>query len=171
MLVLILVNGLQVFKLLQILVLSGVKFIFAPLISIGYGFNYFQTVIMTAFGGVLGILFFFYLSRWIIIQFNRLCPLVFSYFTGNTIEKANEILKCGESKKKKMFSRRNRIIISIRRKYGFFGIIFFTPILLSIPIGAFLAQKYYSKRSNVLVYMSLSVVLWSFLISTLFFLF
>ncbi|NOX47468.1 MAG: hypothetical protein GXO89_10890, partial [Chlorobi bacterium] len=152
---LISLNGLQVFKLLQILVLSGVKFIFAPLISIGYGFNYFQTVIITTIGGIFGFLFFYYLSRWIIQQYNRLCPIVFSYFTGNTIERAKQILNCGETKKKKAFSRRNRKIVSIRKKYGFAGIVLLTPVLLSIPIGAFLAQKYYSKRSNVLVYLSL----------------
>jgi uncharacterized oligopeptide transporter (OPT) family protein len=168
---LISLNGLQIFKLLQILILSGVKFIFAPLISIGYGFNYFQTVIITTIGGILGFLFFFYLSRWIILQFNSLCPIVFSYFTGNTIEKARIILNCGETKKKKAFSRKSRTIVTIRNKYGFLGIILLTPVLLSIPIGAFLAQKYYSKRSNVLVYLSLSIVLWSFVISSVFFLF
>jgi uncharacterized oligopeptide transporter (OPT) family protein len=168
---LISLNGLQIFKLLQILILSGVKFIFAPLISIGYGFNYFQTVLITTIGGILGFLFFFYLSRWLILQFNRLCPIVFSYFTGNTVEKAKEILNCGEPKKKKAFSRKSRTIVTIRKKYGFLGIIMLTPVLLSIPIGAFLAQKYYSKRSNVLVYLSLSIILWSFLISSVFFLF
>ena len=171
MLIFNVVNGLQIFKLLQILVLSGVKFIFAPLISIGYGFNYFQTVIITTIGGILGFLFFFYLSRWIIVQFNQLCPIVFSYFTGNSVEKAKEILNCGDTKKKKAFSRKSRTIVSIRNKYGFLGIVLLTPVLLSIPIGAFLAQKYYSKRSNVLVYLSLSIVLWSFLISSVFFLF
>jgi len=32
-------------------------------------------------------------------------------------------------------------------------------VLLSIPIGAFLAQKYYSKKANILVYLSLSVLM------------
>jgi len=171
MLVFNIVNGLKIFKLLQILVLSGVKFIFAPLISIGYGFNYLQTVAITTIGGILGFLFFFYLSRQIIIQYNKFCPIVFSYFTGNTVEKAKEILNCGNSKKKKAFSRKSRTIVTIRNKYGFLGIILLTPVLLSIPIGAFLAQKYYSKRSNVLVYLSLSIVIWSVLISSVFFLF
>jgi hypothetical protein len=168
---LISLNGLQIFKLLQILVLSGVKFIFAPLISIGYGFNYFQTVIITTIGGIFGFFFFYYLSRWLIQQYMRFCPIVFSYFTGDTIEKAKQKLNCSETRKKKAFSRKNRTIVSIRRKYGFLGIILLTPVLLSIPIGAFLAQKYYSKRSNVLVYLSLSIILWSFVISSVFFLF
>lgn len=166
----IFITGIQIFKLIQILIVSGIKFLFAPLISIGYGFNYFQTVIFTTAGGILGILFFYFLSKWIIRQYNKFCPVVFSYFTGEKVEKAKKILNCDQPPKKK-FTRKNKIIINIRRKYGFFGIIFLTPILLSIPIGAFLAQKYYSKKANVLVYMSISVVLWSFFISSIFFLF
>lgn len=162
--------GTSVFKLIQVLFISGIKFLFAPLISIGYGFNYFQTAGITAVGGILGILFFYFLSRWIIRQYYKYCPVVFSYFSGEKVEQAKKILNCQDIPKKK-FTRKNRLIINIRKKYGFLGIILLTPVLLSIPIGAFLAQKYYSKRNNVLVYMSISVVLWSFFISSVFFLF
>lgn len=162
--------GTSVFKLIQVLIISGIKFLFAPIISIGYGFNYFQTAGITAVGGILGILFFYFLSRWIIHQYYKYCPVVFSYFSGEKVEKAKKILNCQEIPKKK-FTRKNRLIINLRKKYGFLGIIMLTPVLLSIPIGAFLAQKYYSKRNNVLVYMSISVVLWSFFISSVFFIF
>ena len=53
----LLIAGIQVFKLIQVVVISGVKFLFAPFISIGYGFNYFQTVLFTTVGGILGMLF------------------------------------------------------------------------------------------------------------------
>jgi len=162
--------GTSVFKLIQVLFISGIKFLFAPLISIGYGFNYFQTAGITAVGGILGILFFFFLSRWIISKYYQYCPIVFSYFSGEKVEQAKKILNCQDVPKKR-FTRKNRLIINIRKKYGFLGIIMLTPVLLSIPIGAFLAQKYYSKKNNVLVYMSISVVLWSFFISSVFFLF
>ena len=164
------ITGIQVFKLIQVVILSGIKFIFAPFISIGYGFNYFQTVLFTAVGGILGILFFYFFSKWIIIQYSKYCPIVFSYFTGEKVEQAKKILNCDQPPKKR-FTRKNKIIINLRNKYGFLGIILLTPVLLSIPIGAFLAQKYYSKRSNVLFYLSISVVLWSFFISSVFFLF
>jgi len=162
--------GLPAFKLIQVVIMSGIKFIFAPLISIGYGFNYFQTVIFTTVGGILGFLFFYYMSKWFIKQYNNYSPIVFSYFTGEKVEKAKEKLN-REPQAKKVFTRRNKLIIKIRNKYGFFGIIILTPVLLSIPIGAFLAQKYYSKKHNMLVYMSISLVLWSFFISSVFFLF
>ncbi|MEZ5067446.1 MAG: hypothetical protein R2847_02715 [Bacteroidia bacterium] len=43
-----------------------------------------------------------------------------------------------ESKKEnkpKIFTKRNRRIITLWRKYGLFGIAFITPVILSIPIG------------------------------------
>ena len=166
----LLITGIHVFKLIQVIIISGIKFLFAPLISIGYGFNYLQTVLFTTAGGILGILFFYFFSKWIIAQYGKYCPIVFSYFTGEKVEKAKKILNCDQPLKKK-FTRKNKIIINLRKKYGFFGIILLTPVLLSIPIGAFLAQKYYSKKSNVLIYLSISVVLWSFFISSIFFLF
>ncbi len=162
--------GIQVFKLIQVVIISGIKFLFAPFISIGYGFNYFQTVIFTTVGGIAGLLFFYYLSKWMIRLYFRLCPVVISYFGGEEARKALQESQCRKPNRKK-FTRKNKTIVNIRNKYGLFGIIFLTPVLLSIPIGAFLAQKYYSKRNNILVYLSLSVLMWSFFISSFYFLF
>lgn len=162
--------GIKLFKLLQVLFISGIKFLFAPLISIGYGFNYIQTSLITAVGGILGIFFFYFLSKWIIAQYNKCCPAIYSYFTGVKSETSRRIL-IREIKIKKKFTRKNKMIINARNKYGFIGIILFTPVLLSIPLGAFLARKYYSGRNHTLIYMSISVVLWSFFISSIIFLF
>jgi hypothetical protein len=162
--------GLKVFKLLQVLIVSGIKFLFAPFISIGYGFNYIQTALTTAVGGILGIIFFYYVSRWIIAQYYKYSPAIYSYFSNEKIELSQQGL-VQEIIARKKFTRKNKLIINIRNKYGFFGIIIFTPVLLSIPLGAFLAQKYYSRRSHTLIYLSISVVLWSFFISSVFFLF
>ena len=84
--------GLKIFKLLQVLVVSGIKFLFAPFISIGYGFNYIQTALTTALGGILGILFFYFLSKWIIAQYYKYSPSIYSYFTGVKIERSRIIL-------------------------------------------------------------------------------
>jgi hypothetical protein len=162
--------GLKIFKLIQVLIVSGIKFLFAPLISISYGFNYIQTALVTALGGILGILFFYFLSKWILRQYYRYSPMIFSYFTGEKIDWSRSILR-SEIQLKKKFTRKNKLIINIRNKYGFLGIIIFTPVLLSIPLGAFLARKYYSGKSHTLVYMSISAVLWSFFISSILFLF
>jgi len=160
--------GIQFLKLLQVLIISGIKFLFAPVISIGYGFNYFQTVIFTTLGGLAGIFFFYYFSKWMIGLYYKFCPVVISYFGGEEARKTLQESQCRKPSRKK-FTRKNKTIVNIRNKYGLLGIILLTPVLLSIPIGAFLAQKYYSKKSHVLIYLSLSVLIWSFFISSLYF--
>ena len=162
--------GLSAIKLIQVILISGIKFLFAPVLAIGYGFNYIETVIITAAGGILGILFFYHLSKWLILQYQKFCPKIIGYFGGSeATQRWYEANKC-KKKKTKVFSKRNKLIINVRKKYGLLGIVLLTPILLSIPIGAFLAQKYYSKKSKVLIYMSLSVLIWSLFLSSFFFL-
>lgn len=161
--------GIQVFKLIQVVIISGIKFLFAPFVSIGYGFNYFQTVIFTTLGGIAGLFFFYYLSKWLIRLYFMICPVVISYFAGEEARIALQESQCRKPDRKK-FTRKNKTIVNIRQKYGLIGIILLTPVLLSIPIGAFLAQKYYSRKSHILVYLSLSVLMWSFFISSFYFL-
>jgi hypothetical protein len=162
--------GLNVLKLLIVVLLSGIKFLFAPIISIGYGYNYFQTIAITSVGGILGLFFFYFLSKWIIHKYYRYCPTVVSYFAGEEAKQRLIDSRCGRDKKKS-FTKKNKFIIKARKNYGFLGIIFLTPVILSIPIGAFLAQKYYSKNKHILIYLSLSVAVWSACLSSMYFLF
>ena len=164
------VVGQNVLELLSVIILSGIKFLFAPIISIGYGYNFLQTLLITSVGGILGIFFFYYLSKWIIKKYYHYCPVVVSYFAGEEAKQKLIQSQCGK-KSKKSFTKKNKFIIKARKNYGFFGIILLTPILLSIPIGAFLAQKYYSKNKRILIYLSLSVTIWSACLSSMYFLF
>lgn len=160
----------NIFKLAQVIVLSGIKFLFGPVLAIGYGFNYLQTVAITTIGGIAGMFFFYFLSKWLIKQYYKFCPILITYFGGEEARKRLEAKPCGQNTAKK-FNRKNKRIISIRQKYGYLGVILFTPVLLSIPIGAFLAQKYYSRRKSVIFYLSLSILFWSACISSVYFLF
>ncbi|MDB4303192.1 hypothetical protein N9934_00180 [Desulfosarcina sp.] len=162
--------GFDILKLALVVLLSGVKFLFAPIISIGYGYNFLQTIILTSVGGILGLFFFYFLSKWIIRKYYRYCPTVVSYFADEEAKQRLIDSRCGRENKK-TFTKKNKFIIKARKNYGFFGIILLTPVLFSIPIGAFLAQKYYSKNKKILVYLSLSVTLWSACLSSMYFLF
>ena len=52
--------------------------------------------------------------------------------------------------------------MKIKIKYGLFGIVVLSPVLLSIPLGSFLTVKYYGiKKTNVL-WLIAGQVLWSF---------
>lgn len=164
--VFILLKSNLAFKIIQVLLMSGIKFIFAPPLSIESGLTYFQTIAVTTAGGIAGIFFFYYLSGGIIRLYRLLIPRLKSLLTEPA---AVTITKTRSTKPKKRFTWKNKLIIKIRKKYGMYGIVLLTPVLLSIPIGAFLANKYYSKNKNVLLYLSASVIFWSFSLSTIYF--
>jgi hypothetical protein len=61
----------------------------------------------------------------------------------------------------KVFTKRNRFIARFRAKFGLPGIIILSPVVLSLPIGAFLLNKYYSKHKFAMPYMVLSILSWT----------
>lgn len=136
------------------ILLASVKFAMTfPLAILEFKFSFFETILWMNVGGILGIFFFAYLSeglnRWIrglIAQRKR---------KRGIIEKPK--------KKKKIFTKRNRRIIRIKQKYGLIGIAITTPLLLSIPIGVFLAVRYYPRSRSKYAYLIGSNIVWSFI--------
>jgi len=145
--------------------ISSIKFLIAPPLSFEIGLSFFQTWIATTIGGLLGVLFFFFLSRGIIVLYQRFLASIVSQYVQyiSTYVRQREFLP---KPPKRIFTYRNKSLVRIRKRYGLAGIIILTPILLSIPLGTFLAIKYYPKQKNILAYLSLSVIVWSFLMSS-----
>lgn len=152
-------------KQLTLILISAVKFLVAAPASYLFGFSFTHTFISLFSGGFLGVLVFFYFGKALIYVFSKEFPLLLravEQITGTNIWNNN-----GLNGKMKTFSRRNRIIVRIRKKLGFSGIIILTPVLFSIPIGTFLALKYFSKRKRIVTFLSISILGWSFLLSLL----
>lgn len=131
-------------QFIEVILLSSVKFIFGPALSTLHGFNYITTVLYTTLGGVAGVAFFLFGGQWI---FRRL------------LKKSSRRLGG--------FFKEGKLARNIRMRYGFMGIIILTPVLLSIPLGSLLAARYYAHRKGLVLWMSGSVILWSFILSTL----
>jgi len=74
----------------------------------------------------------------------------------------NFTAKRGLIHRKKVFTSFNRRVIRVKQKFGLAGIAFITPILLSTPIGAFLAERFFKDKKKIIVYLSLATVFWSF---------
>lgn len=138
-------------QVILVLILSGTKFLTAPITSLNIGFGYLQTLGLTTLGGLMGVLFFYFLSNAIMyaisrisgrIRFNRTPP------------------------KKRAFTWRNRLIVRVKRDYGLIGLAAITPTMLSIPVGTFLAARFFPDRRKVLTYLMASVIVWSVLISS-----
>jgi uncharacterized protein involved in cysteine biosynthesis len=61
----------------------------------------------------------------------------------------------------RIFSRKSRFLVKVKTTYGFWGIIIATPFLLTIPVGAFLANRYYAKRPQTVPFMIISIISWA----------
>lgn len=151
-------------KILIVFAVSSIKFLFAPALSFGMGLNFIQTFLSTTSGGIVGVVIFFFLSRWIIQLYSKY--FIFYFHTFKTALYRFMKVKLPAFTPARRFTKRNRLIIKIVRKYGLFGIVALTPVLLSIPVGTFLATRYYSANRYLLVYLSGSVLFWSLFMSS-----
>lgn len=109
-------------------------------------YNYFEIVATLITGGTTGVVVFYYATGWINQLINKLLP---------------------KKKKKKVFTKGNRRFITIKNKYGLIGISALTPILLSIPLGCFLASRFYAGKKTTIPIMLVGIVFWAFVLPLL----
>ena len=140
---------LELTKILGLLAFSTLKFFFSPSAALLAGYSFFETIFITVVGGYTGFVLFFFAGKAMVAWFHR----VF------------------KRKKKKLFNKRNRMIVKIKAKYGLMGIAVLTPLLLSIPVGALLASYYFPRAKRTLPIFFICLVIWSFILTSLWSLF
>ncbi len=135
-------------EIFSVFLLSTVKFVFGGVpLALTYNFSFFESVTVTSIGGFTGCIFFVFLSEKLIINYRHRI--------------ANKIHHTKKSAIKKVFTKKKRFIIKIKTQFGLVGIAALTPLLLSIPLGCFVAVRYFKHKQRVLIYMFTSVILWS----------
>jgi uncharacterized membrane protein len=140
-------------EILSVFLMSTVKFVFGGVpLALGLGFSFFQAVTVTSLGGFVGVTVFVYTSDKLIAYLKKRKIL-------KQLENPNQI-------RKKSFTRTNKIIIIVKQRFGLLGISLLTPLLLSIPIGCFLAVRYFNDKQKILFYMFGSILFWSVSISS-----
>ena len=132
-------------KIIGAFLLCAVKFSLAGVpAAVIAGWPILKSLTIIISGGVFGVLVFGYLSDYIIHFFKR--------------------FKKPNAKPKKKFTYANKLVIKTKNKFGLIGISILTPLLLSIPLGVFLAIRFFKNRNKVITYMILSVVGWAFIL-------
>lgn len=129
------------------------KFFFSPIVSYRFGNSFWETVLLVGISGCLGTLAFYMGST----------P-VLEWFRLRRMKKRAIALERG-SKPKRIFTRINRFIVHMKRGYGMQGLVFLMPPLLSIPLTALLAAKYFRDDKRTLPFLLSAVVAWSVLLS------
>lgn len=147
-----------------------------------YDFTWIETNLYAILGGMLGVFVFMHISEWLIELWDRIrlfyyrkrkrkkgpfsppvadidSPLEIKY---EYVEHAAEIPK------RKLFTRRNRRVVRIWKRYGLIGLAALTPIIFSIPIGTFFMTKLEKNKQKIFMYMLASICSWSLILTTIF---
>ncbi|MBA3665945.1 MAG: hypothetical protein H0W61_17335 [Bacteroidetes bacterium] len=112
-----------------------------PTAVIVFKYNFFKVFIVTCSGGITSNIIFTYLSDFI-------------------LRKVHEYkVRKNKFHRRIVFKKSTRKIIKIKQKFGLAGLAFITP-LISQPIGAFFAEKFYKDKKKVILYLSVSVMMW-----------
>ena len=158
----------MILKFLHVILLASVKYFVTLPYAMIIGLEYKQALLAVLIGGIGGFIFFYYLSKPVNKLFFLIWPVICKYSPPFFRAKYQHYCEQLQNRKnKKKFSRKNRFIARFRTTYGLWGIIITTPLFLTIPLGAFLANKYYSNRKYIVLYMILSIVGWAGILSGL----
>ncbi|MCF6341900.1 MAG: hypothetical protein L3J31_03745 [Bacteroidales bacterium] len=157
-------------KIINVFLLATVKYFYAPLYGFTLGLDFWETVMALLAGGILSFFFFYYITSLFLIYVRHFKPLVVKVTPHKTrlYYRNWQSRKKEKRKKKKIFTRRNKLFVIIRRTYGMWGIILLMPVILSIPLGAFLLRKYYGHRKEAIPFALLALVVEGLLSSTVF---
>ena len=148
-------------KILNVLLLSTVKYFYTPIYAHMIGLDLWGTMASMITGGVVGFLVYYHFSKIIIVSTKHLTPLanaIVPYHLRNHYNHYQHRRKL-RKKNKKIFTKRNRRLVKLGKNYGMYTIIIFTPILISLILGAFLLRKYYGNRREAVPLMILSIII------------
>ncbi len=129
-------------KALGFFLLSSVKFAVATL-PIAVAFSYREALLISISGGIAGSFFFLYIWKYILN--------VWSVYIVRKPEVSSQQIK---------INKKRRQIIKIKNSYGYWGIVILTPVILSIPIGAFLLSQYFKNEKLKFLHLSLVICFW-----------
>lgn len=137
--------GEEIATLIGVFLLSAVKFGIGGVPAAVFAeYSFFKSLAVTVSGGVFGTFFFTFFSEW--------------------INKKLATLASKNKKPKKKFTYMNKIIVYVKKYFGLIGISIITPLLLSIPLGVFLAMRYYKDKQKVISYMIISIFSWAIIL-------
>ena len=136
----------MIYKVIGLFLLASVKFAFSIPIVV-YQFSNVDAFLIIVTGGGFGILFFCFLWKYII-----------EWWAGSVQifkKKSLDTLKVNKKK---------RWLIWFKNTYGYWGMVVFTPVVFSIPLGTFIIQRYFRYKSRKLLHLFLSVLFWAFIL-------
>jgi len=141
-------------KIVSVFLLSSIKFVFGGVpMALGLKFSFFEAVLVTSAGGFTGVVTFVVLSEKLIAFISK--------------RNASKIEKNPAIAIKKKFTRTNKTIIIVKQRFGLLGFSLMVPFLVPIPIGCFLAVRYFNDKKKIIGYLFGSILFWSITVSSI----
>ncbi len=135
-------------EIASVFLLSTVKFVFGGVpMALSFGFSFFESVFVTTLGGCCSAILFVNMSDRFLARAKKKAALKFAL---------NPNLP-----PKKKFSKTRRFIITVKKRFGLLGFAFIIPFIIPIPLGSFLAVRYFHDKQKILMYMFGSILFWS----------
>jgi len=135
--------GEELIKFFSIFLLTMLKFIAGPVGGYAAGFSLLTTIVVTILGMMSSVTLFTYLGTFLR---ERILDKLF--------------------KKRNKFTMRNRKFVTIWRKYGVIGVAALSPVILTPIGGTLLLTSFRTPKSLIMMYMSISAVIWAVVISS-----
>ena len=153
-------------KIAVLFLVSSVKFVLAFPLALSFQFSFFNTFIITTAGGVAGVMFFAFISMELIVLWNWVVRrLIIPY--PKTAKMLRFLTSNPDEEKKSVPIKRKRRYIRFKKNFGLWGIVIFTPFLISIPIGTFLIVRFYGRTNKNIIILCISVLFWAAFFSSL----
>ncbi len=115
--------------------------------------SFFETYFACVAGGTFSAAFFFFAS---------------GYFMRKAQEKKIKSIEDAQKnvipiKPKKIFTKANKSIVRLKNKLGIYGICFYAPLFLSVPIGSIITAKFYGKEKKTFPLITLGMFINGFI--------
>lgn len=158
------------FKMTQVFFLAMIKYFYAPLYGAAIHLEFWENFLALIFGGVAAFTTYYYFTDLVLIYSRYFSPYLVKILpvSWQRAAKRRKARKRIRRKNRRKFTWRTKFVVKLRRGYGMWGIILLTPVLLSLPIGAFLLRKYY-RQNRFSFFMALaSIVVEGFILCLLY---
>lgn len=129
--------------------LSMIKFLFAPFGGPHAGLNFLETYLSCIAGAIFCAFIFYFSAEFFMIRAHK------KRMAQIAAAKASGV----ELKRKKAFTRANKLIVWIKRRFGIVGVSMFAPLFLSVPIGTIISAKFYGKDKRTFVLILFGIVM------------
>lgn len=146
---------------LTVFLLSTFKFMFAPFTGALMKLTFVETFLICAIGGTFSAAIFFYSAEYFIIR----------SIVNKRKRKEDALAQGMEWIEKPKFTKMNKFIVKMKRTFGVYGICFWAPFFLSVPIGTIVTAKFYGKLKKSFPLIVVGMFLNSFIMSSFAFLF